>query len=67
MRGTLSEETLQAKEAYERLMAMYGTRGYAYTADNWIFSDPLFKEVVQTCGQEISSFGLLSHYQNAIV
>ena len=67
MRRTLSEETLQAKEAYERLMAMYGTRGYAYTADNWIFSEPLFKDVVHTCGQEISSFGLVYHYQNEIV
>ena len=51
MRETSSEETLQAKEAYERLEATHGARLCAYREDNEIFADPLFKEIFQTFGQ----------------
>ena len=49
MRVTSSEEILQAKEAYERLPATHGIRVCYYRVDNRRFSEPLFKESLQTC------------------
>ena len=54
MRVNSDEETLQAMEAYKRLAATHGTRLWSYREDIGIFSDPLFKETVQTCGQQVS-------------
>ena len=67
MRGTSYEETLRAKEAYERLSATHRARVCAYRAYNGSLLDPLFKEEVQICGQKISYCGVGSHHQNAIV
>ena len=39
----------------------------AYRADNGIFSDPLFKDEVQTFGKQISYCVLVSHQQIEIV
>ena len=50
MRGTSSEETIYTKEAYKRLAATHGDRVCAYRADNGRFTDPQFKETVQTRG-----------------
>ena len=61
------EETLQEKEAYERLAFTHGSRVCAYREDNGIFADTLLKEAVQTCGQKISYCGVGSHHQNTIV
>ena len=54
MRVNSAEVTLQEKGDYERLEATHRTRVYAYRAENGSFTDTLFKEEVQTCGQHIS-------------
>ena len=54
MRGTSYKETLQAKEAYDHLVAMYGARLCYYRSDNGILLHTLFKETVQACGKYIS-------------
>ena len=54
MRGTSSEENIQAKKAYEHLAATCRTRVFAYRSDSVIFLDNLFREAVQTYGQQIS-------------
>ena len=46
MRRTSDEETLQEKEAYERLASTHGARVYAYRADNGRFVEPQFKDLV---------------------
>ena len=50
MRGNSYEETLWAKEAYERLVDTRRDRVYTYRVDNGRLAEPLFKEAVQTCG-----------------
>ena len=67
MRGTSSEETLRSKEAHESLTATHGDRVCTYREDNRRFVDPLFKEAVQTCGQQISYCRVGTHHQKAIV
>ena len=67
MRGTSAEEILWEKEVYERLKDTYGDRVFAYREDNGRLPDPLFKEEVQTCGQQIKYCGVRSHHQNEIV
>ena len=66
MRGGSAEETLWDKEYCDRLSSTHGSRVFAYRADNGRFMDPLLKKSVQTCGQQISYFGVGYHYQNAI-
>ena len=66
MMGTSYKEILQPKETYECLESTHGTRVCAYRVDNGIFLKPLLKEVVQKCGQQISYYGVVSKYQNAI-
>ena len=67
MRGSSSEKTLPAKEAYERLSDIHEARVCSYRADSVRFTDPLFKEAVKTCRQQISYCGLGSPHQNTIV
>ena len=66
MRVTSDEETIQAKESYELLTATHGVRVCAYRSDKKN-PEPLFKESVNTCGQQISYCGVGYHHQNAIV
>ena len=66
MRGTSSEKTLQANEAYGHLSATHGYRVCTYRPDNGRFSEPLFKEEFHTYGQHISYCGVGYHHQNAI-
>ena len=67
MSGTPDEETLRAKEAYERMAATHGARFCAYRAYDGRFLYPLFKEVVQTCGKQISYCGVGYCHKNVIV
>ena len=67
MRGTSDEETLQVKEAYERLASTHGSRFCAYRTYNRRFKDPLFKEAFHTYGQQISYCRVGSNHQNTIV
>ena len=57
----------QTKESYEHLSASHKARVCAYRADNEIFTDPLLKEALHTCRQEISYCRGVSHNQNTIV
>ena len=61
---TSAEETPQAKEYYNLLIANHRARFCAFRAYNGRFLDNLFKEAVQTCGQQISYFRLGSHHLN---
>ena len=67
MRGTSDEEILWAKEAYECLAYTHGARVCTYTADNRRFTETHLKETVQTCGKQMSYFGVGSHRKNTIV
>ena len=67
MRGNSAEETLRAKEAYERLAATHWTRVCAYREYNGRFAEPQSKEASQTCGQEINYCGVGYHHQNKII
>ena len=67
MRGTLYEETLHSKEAYERLLATHRERICNYRADNGRFADTMFKESLQICRQKIIYFRVGYHQQNTIV
>ena len=64
MRGTAAEKILRAKEAYRRFSDTHGTRVCAYRVDNGRFEEPLFKEAVHTCREQISYCGVDSHQQN---
>ena len=67
MMGTSTEETFWAKEAYDHLKVTHRDRVCAYMADNKGFTEPEFKEAVQTCRQQISYCRLGSHQKNEIV
>ena len=67
MRGTQSEETLRSKEPHERSLETHWDRVYAYRVYRGMFYEPLLKESVQTCGQQIRYCGLGSHHKNKIV
>ena len=66
MKVTSGEETLRAKEAYERLESTHGDRVCAYRANSRRFAEPISKEAVQTCGQQISYCGVGSHHHKEI-
>ena len=67
MRVTSTEETLQSKEAYKRLTDTHKYRLCTLREDNGRFSDPLLKELFQTCRQNISKYVVVSHHQNKVV
>ena len=67
MRGTSAEGNTWEKEDYESLAATHGNRVCSYRLDNRRFAELLFKEAVQTCGQQISYYGVVYHHKNAIV
>ena len=65
-KSTSAEETIQAKEAFERFAASHGTKVLHYHADNGIFADNKFKEHVFRNGQTLSFCGVNAHFQNGI-
>ena len=67
MRGVSSEKTIESKEAYKRLAATQGARVCSYRVENGIFVEPLFKEAVKTCVQQIIYCGVGSCHQNSVV
>lgn len=66
MRDTTGESTLEAKNAYERLMRRYGHKVLAYHADNGRYSENLFVGDIRDKGQTITYCGVGSHHQNGI-
>ena len=62
-----SEETVEAKEAFERFAAAHNVIVKHYHADNGRFADTLFKEHVVEKGQTITYCGVGAHHQNGKV
>ena len=67
IRGTTSQETLDAKHAYERVAKAHGVKVESYHADNLRFNDNNFTGDCVRAGQEITFCGVGAHHQNAIV
>jgi hypothetical protein len=65
-KSTSAEETIQAKEAYERFASSHGVKVQHYHADNGRFAENRFVEHVKTCGQTLSFCGVNAHHQNGI-
>jgi hypothetical protein len=62
--STTSEETLQAKRAYEIFPESHGVKPTHYHADNGRFSDSLWREDILKKGQRLTFSGVGAHHQN---
>ena len=60
-------ETLQAKAAFEKVMARAGRTVKHYRADNGRFADNGFVDAVNARDQSISYCGVGAHHQNGVV
>jgi len=65
-KSTNTEETLEAKVAFERYAAKSGVTIKHYHADNGRFGETAFKAEVLKQGQTISFCGVNAHFQNAV-
>ncbi|WP_317203594.1 hypothetical protein, partial [Janthinobacterium sp.] len=64
---TSAEETVLAKEAFERYAASHGVAVTHYHADNGRFADNKFRQAVnQVRGQTLSFCGVNAHFQNGV-
>jgi transposase InsO family protein len=61
-----SEETVQGKEAFERLAKSHGIHIKYYHADNGRLKDNAFMRAVEQNNQTISFAGVGAHHQNGI-
>ena len=66
MTSLSSAQTIEAKEAFERLAASHGVIVKSYRADNGRFSDNAFREHCELCHQDLSYCGVGAHHQNGI-
>ena len=66
MTDATGDSTLEAKNAYERVMKSYGHEVEAYHADNGRFAENVFVTDVREKNQRISYCGVGSHHQNGI-
>ena len=64
--STSADETIEAKNAFERFAAQRGVTIRHYHADNGIFASNGFREAVRQSGQTISFCGVGAHHQNGI-
>jgi hypothetical protein len=62
--STTSEETVQAKVAFERYANSFGIRIQHYHADNGRFSDNLWRQHILNNGQRLTFSGVGAHHQN---
>ena len=67
LRGISSQETLNAKHAYERVAKAHGVTVSAYHADNLRFNDNNFMGDCVSKGQKITFCGVGAHHQNGVV
>jgi hypothetical protein len=58
------EETIEAKQTFERYTALHGVRVQHYHADNGIFENEAFSNEVMHSGQTISYAVVGAHHQN---
>ena len=66
MKDSTAESTLEAKNAYERLLLSFGNKVLAYHADNGRFAEKVFVQDVKDKSQKITYCGVGSHHQNGI-
>lgn len=66
MQDTTAVATLEAKNAYERLIGTFGSKVLAYHADNGRFAEKAYMSDVKDKGQNITFCGVGSHHQNGI-
>ena len=64
--STGAEDTIEAKQAFERFSEQRGVTIRHYHADNGIFASNGFREAVHQAGQSISFCGVGAHHQNGI-
>ena len=62
-----SQETLNAKHAYERVARAHGVTIKGYHADNLRFNDNRFTGDCVSAGQNLSFCGVGAHHQNGVV
>jgi Reverse transcriptase (RNA-dependent DNA polymerase)/GAG-pre-integrase domain len=62
--STASKETLEAKQAFEKLAESHGIRVKHYRADNGRFADKLWRNDIIQKGQRLSFCGVGAHHQN---
>ncbi len=65
-KSTTSQETVEAKKAFEAYAASMGVKIQHYHADNGRFADKAFVEAVAKERQTISYCGVNAHFQNGI-
>ena len=61
-----SEETIEAKRAFETFAAEYGVRIQHYHCDNGRFQDNAFKQACHDAQQQLTFSGVNAHFQNGI-
>jgi len=64
--STSADETIEAKQAFERFASEHGVKIEHYHCDNGIFASRAFREAVKNSGQSISFCGVGAHHQNGI-
>ena len=62
-----AEETVQAKQAYERELEQHDRKVKHYHADNGVFDSMEFRESVDILNQKITFSGVGAHHQNGKV
>jgi hypothetical protein len=66
-RTTDGEETLAAKQAFERYAKDHEVNVRHYRADNGRFAEQLFRDEIANCGQKITFCGVNAHHQNGVI
>ncbi len=61
-----SEETIEAKQAFEHFAKQHGVRILHYHCDNGQFADNAFKNSCSAKGQGLTFCGVNAHFQNGI-
>jgi hypothetical protein len=61
-----SEETIEAKQAFEHFAKQYGVRILHYHCNNRQFADKAFKNSCSAKGQHLTFCGVNAHFQNGI-
>ena len=63
---TNADETIDAKESFERYARSHGVAVRHYHADNGRFADNKFREAVAKQGQSLTFCGVNAHFQNGV-
>jgi hypothetical protein len=61
-----SEETMEAKQAFEHFAKQHGIRILHYHCNNQQFADNAFKNSCSAKGQRLTFYGVNAHFQNGI-